>query len=341
MSSYHTLHVAAVVEETADAKSIVFAPPADPAAFAYRPGQFLTLRVPVDGTVARCYSLASTPRSDEAMKVTVKRVRDGRASNWLCEHVKPGDTLEVMSPSGVFTPRQLHGDFLLFAGGSGITPVLSILKTVLREGSGQVVLVYANRDERSVIFAEELADLGRRHSKRLVVYHWLETVQGLPDAEQMAAIARPHTQAEAFICGPEPFMDCVASAMAGLGMPRQRVHVERFISLSSDPGAERTAPVAAASTEPGTALEVALYGETHTVEWQADTNMLDAMLAAKLSAPFSCREGKCSACVCKVVEGEVSMLANHVLDKQDLTDGYVLACQAVPVTPTVRVSFDD
>lgn len=340
-SAYHRLRVDALVDETADAKSIVFAAPQDAAAFAYRPGQFLTLRVPVDGTVVRCYSLASTPRRGEAMKVTVKRVREGRASNWLCEHLKAGDTLEVMPPAGAFTPRKLDGDFLLFAGGSGITPVLSILKAALHEGQGQVVLVYANRDEHSVIFAQELAQLARSHPHRLVVHHWLETIQGRPTVDQIAALARPHTAAEAFICGPEPYMDCVAAALGNLGMPRQRVHVERFVSLSSDPGAEQVVPAVSASQEPGTALEVTLYGETRTVDWRRDVTLLDAMLAAKLDVPFSCREGKCSACVCKVVDGGVTMVENHVLNARDLADRYVLACQAIPDTARVRVSFDE
>lgn len=338
---YHTLRVAAIVDETADAKSIVFEPPADPAAFAYRPGQFLTLRVPVDGTLARCYSLASTPRPGEAMKVTVKKVRDGRASRWLCEHLKAGDALEVLPPAGVFTPRRLDGDFLLFAGGSGITPVLSILKAVLHEGQGRGILVYANRDERSVIFAQELAELARLHPLRLVVHHWLETVQGLPTVAQVAELARSHTGAEAFICGPEPYMDCVASALASLGMPRHRMHMERFVSLSSDPGAQRAAPVASATAEPGTSLEVTLYGETRTVNWRHDVTLLDAMLAAAITAPFSCREGKCGACVCKVLEGEVTMLENHVLDAQDLAERFVLACQAKSGASRVRVDFDD
>jgi 3-ketosteroid 9alpha-monooxygenase subunit B len=341
ISPYHRLRVAALVDETADAKSIIFATPQDAGAFDYRPGQFLTLRVPVDGTVVRCYSLASTPQRGEAMKVTVKRVRDGRASNWLCEHLKAGDDLEVMPPAGVFTPRQLDADFLLFAGGSGITPVLSILKAALHQGQGQVVLVYANRDEHSVIFAQELAELARSHPQRLVVHHWLETIQGRPTVEQIAALARPHRAAEAFVCGPEPYMDCVATALSGLDMPRQRVHVERFVSLSSDPGAERAAPAAFTATGPDTALEVRLDGQTRKVDWQRDVTLLDAMLAAKLDVPFSCREGKCSACVCKVVDGEVTMVENHVLNAQDLADRYVLACQAIPDTARVCVSFDE
>ena len=158
MSRYHALRVRAVVDETHDTKSLVFeVPPALADAFAYQPGQFLTLRLGIDGRhVPRCYSMSSAPGVDDAPRVTVKRVKDGRGSNWVCDHVKAGDTVEVMAPSGMFHPRTLDGDFLLLAGGSGITPVFAILRSVLAKGHGRITLLYANRDEKSVIFKSEL-----------------------------------------------------------------------------------------------------------------------------------------------------------------------------------------
>lgn len=152
------------------------------ARFTYRPGQFLTVRVPSErpGGAARCYSLCSSPVRDEHLKVTVKRTAGGYASHWICDHVTEGDTLEVLRPAGTFTPDSLDGDFLLLAAGSGITPVMSILASALHAGTGAVTLLYANRDEQSVIFRDELAYLAREYGDRLTVLHWLEFVQGLP-----------------------------------------------------------------------------------------------------------------------------------------------------------------
>ncbi|WP_233809888.1 ferredoxin--NADP reductase [Paraburkholderia sp. HP33-1] len=340
-SQFHTLRVSAVIDETDDAKSIVFARPDDAARFDYRPGQFLTLRIPGDGgEVMRCYSLASSPALGEAMKVTVKRVKGGVASNWICDNLRAGDDVQVLPPVGAFTPRQLDGDFLLFAGGSGVTPVMSILKLALHEGTGRVVLVYANRDERSVIFAQELRTLASQYAGRLVVYHWLESVQGLPRVDLLTALARPYASFEAFICGPEPYMDCALAALASLGVTKKRVHVERFVSLASAPQDTPRQPIAQASGEPDSKLEVSLNGATCTVDWARDETLLDAMLGARLAAPHSCREGRCGACVCKVIDGKVSMLGNFLLDDNDLAEGYVLACQAVPDTSVVRISFD-
>ena len=177
------LTVSGVIEETSDARSLVFEIPAElKDKFDYKPGQFLTLRIPSDqtGSVARCYSLASSPFTDDAPKVTVKRTVDGYGSNWLCDKLQVGDTIEVLPPSGVFTPKSLDHDFLLFGAGSGITPVISILKSALTQGSGNVVLIYANRDEKSVIFGAELRELAAQHPGRLTVVHWIETVQGTP-----------------------------------------------------------------------------------------------------------------------------------------------------------------
>jgi 3-ketosteroid 9alpha-monooxygenase subunit B len=190
------LRVAQVIAETTDASSLVFEVPEQAREkFAYRPGQFLTLRIPSDrtGSVARCYSLASSPFTDDRPKVTVKRTSDGYGSNWLCDNIKPGDQLEVLPPSGVFTPKDLDEDLLLCAAGSGITPVMSILKSALARGSGKIVLCYANRDADSVIFASELRELAEKNPQRLVVVHWLEALQGLPTVTALSELLRPYT----------------------------------------------------------------------------------------------------------------------------------------------------
>lgn len=214
------LTVTEVIDESHDARSLVFAVPDEHRDhFGYRPGQFLTLRIPSErtGSVARCYSLASSPHTDDAHKVTVKRTDGGYGSNWLCDNVSVGSTIESLPPSGVFTPASLDDDFLLWAAGSGITPVMSILKSVLSAGSGRVILCYANRDERSVIFAAELRELAARHAGRLTVLHWLESVQGLPTRAQLCGFAQLFSGYESFICGPEPFMAVVRAALTEAG----------------------------------------------------------------------------------------------------------------------------
>ncbi|WP_241386398.1 ferredoxin--NADP reductase [Rhodococcus sp. CH91] len=337
------LTVSAVVEETADTRSIVFAVPDDLRdKFAYRPGQFLTLRIPSErtGSVARCYSLASSPFSDDAPKVTVKRTSDGYGSNWLCDNVAAGQTIEVLPPAGVFTPKSLDHDFLLFGGGSGITPVISILKSALTQGGGKVVLVYANRDEKSVIFAEELRALAEKYPTRLTVVHWLESVQGLPTAEQLAALVAPYESYEAFMCGPGPFMDTVHRALNTVGMPRARVHAEVFNSLSGDPFADQ-APVEVSEEDAADAatVEVELDGEVHTLSWPRKQTLVDIMLAKGIDVPYSCQEGECGSCACTVLEGKVEMEHCDVLDPEDIEAGYILGCQARPVTDHLKIEF--
>ncbi|RKE39854.1 3-ketosteroid 9alpha-monooxygenase subunit B [Paraburkholderia sp. BL23I1N1] len=378
-SRFHRLKVADVITESADARSFVFdLPQTLHDAFSYRPGQFLTLKVPcADAVVQRCYSLSSAPGIDRAPKITVKRVRDGRVSNWMCDSIQPGDELDVMAPAGVFTPRSLDGDLLLFAGGSGITPVLSILKSALVNGRGMLTLIYANRDAQSVIFSEELRQLGQRHAGRLRVIHWLDSVQGIPQQRHLEELARPWSTQECFICGPALFMENALAAMLALGLPRAKVHVERFASLPDLPAAPgvsglpgtrgatdttgatgapeaRTAsaapelpdvPSAADSTDTSSvtnaAIETVLDGNTFTFICESGETLLDAMLRADVPAPNSCRSGLCGACMCRVEAGSVNLNANHVLDAADLTDGWTLACSATPASATLRVVFPD
>ncbi|MEO3784697.1 ferredoxin--NADP reductase [Actinocorallia sp. B10E7] len=339
------VRVVQVVREIRDAHSLVLEPAdGQEDRFSYKPGQFLTIRVPAgDGWAARCYSLCSSPAVDDRLKVTVKRVAGGLGSNWICDHVTEGDVLEVLRPAGTFTPSSLDGDFLLVAAGSGITPVMSILKSALAQGNGKTTLLYANQDEQSVIFAEELRELVAAHPGRLSVVHWLTSVQGLPTAEAFGDLAAPYTDREAFICGPGPFMDLVTRALTGLGMPSARVHVEKFFSLGGDPfaGSEPEAEAEDANgAENAVKVEVDLDGQTSTVTWTGSGHLLDALLRAGLEAPYSCREGSCSACACVVLEGEVSLDANTVLDDQDLADGLILACQARPLSDRLKISYD-
>lgn len=337
------LRVASVVAETSDAVSVSFELPDEVGArFHHRPGQFLTVRVPVPGGgwAARCYSLSSAP-GEERPTITVKRVAEGLASNWICDEVRPGSELEVLPPAGMFVPRDEHQDLLLLAGGSGITPIMSILRTRLAGPGGSAVLVYANRDERSVIFADELRALCAEHPDRLLVVHLLESVQGLPTVEQLARLCAPFAGADtAMLCGPGPFMAAVTEALARAGMARERIVTEKFQSLESDPFAAPEAVRPAPEGEATATVTVELDGERRTLPWPAQTSLLDVLRGDGLDAPFSCREGACSACACKVIGGEVKMLRNEVLEEEDLAEGYVLACQSVPLTAHVEVTYD-
>ena len=328
--------VSTVIMETADACSLVFKE-----SFPYRPGQFLTLRVPSDstGSVARCYSLCTSPDVDDHPAVTVKRTPGGYASNWICDNAKPGTTFEALAPAGIFTPGSVDVDLLLLAAGSGITPIMSIIKSALARGSGALTLIYANRDDRSVIFHDQLRALADRHPTRLTVIHWLESVQGLPTTAHLRALTSPFARTEALICGPKPFVTAARTALADLKVPKSRIHIERFVSLSGNPFEHATVDEPASGDRQST-VEVELDGARHRLSWPAHTKLLDLFLDNGLAAPYSCRAGACSACACRLVSGEVKMLNNEVLEQEDLDDGIILACQSLPVTDLVEISYE-
>jgi 3-ketosteroid 9alpha-monooxygenase subunit B len=343
---YHTLRVAAVLDETPDARSLVFdVPEALRETFHYRPGQFLTLRLPVDGALLpRCYSMSSAPALDAAPRVTIKRVAGGAGSNWICDHVKPGDALDVLAPSGVFTPGSLDGDFLLFAGGSGITPVYSILRSVLALGKGRALLVYANRDEQSVIYGRELDALAAQYPQRFEVVHWLDSERGVPGVEQLGDLARDWRTAQAFICGPGAFMDSAAAALDTLGFAKERVHIERFVSLPAEAAngaGENATPHDTAASHLSVQLEISLGGAVHHIATSGDETLLEAAVRAGLNAPFSCQEGMCASCMCQVLEGSVHLRRNEALDSSDLKRGWTLSCQAVPTSAQVRIKYPE
>jgi 3-ketosteroid 9alpha-monooxygenase subunit B len=340
------LELADVVDETADARSLVFKVPdgADVPAdrLTYSPGQFLTLRVPSErtGSVARCYSLCSSPHTDDPLTVTVKRTDGGYASHWLCDNAHVGMRLHVLAPSGTFTPKTLDTDFLLLAAGSGITPMMAILKSALTGGSGRVTLVYANRDEKSVIFAAALRDLATKYPDRLTIVHWLESVQGLPSAAALSGLVGPYNSREAFICGPGPFMAAAEDALTTAGTAQANIHIEVFKSLESDPFAAVVIQEDDSDEGPATAV-VTLDGETHEVRWPRSAKLLDVLLDKGLDAPFSCREGHCGACAVLMKSGDVDMQVNDVLEQSDLDEGLILACQAHPMSDSVEVTYDE
>ncbi|MCD6640352.1 MAG: ferredoxin--NADP reductase [Nocardioides sp.] len=355
------LDVREVRQETADAVSVVFEVPAEhEETFAFKPGQFLTLGVPSDqtGLVARCYSICVPP--GEPLTVMVKRTVDGYASNWINDKLVVGDSVRVLPPAGIFTPKSLDADLLLWAGGSGITPVLSILRTALAQGTGKVVLFYANRDQDSVIFGDQLRTLAAEHPERLQVVHWLESVQGLPSQEQLRAFAAAYADRTSFCCGPAPFMKLVSDALRSLDFPRDRRHQEKFVSLGGNPfgdveevlAAQATlaeaddadeadeAPAAPAFAGP-VAVEVELDGTHYAFDdWDGKEPLLVFLEGKGVPAPFSCREGECSACACMLLEGDVAMDRNEVLEAEDLADGIRLSCQARPLTEKLRITYN-
>ncbi|WP_374999455.1 2Fe-2S iron-sulfur cluster-binding protein [Aeromicrobium sp. CTD01-1L150] len=353
MSESFELDVLDVVEESADARSVVLDPGAHREHFQHTPGQFLTVAVPSErtGLVARSYSLSSMPGDDGPITITVKRTPEGYASGWICEELKPGDRLRVLPPAGIFTPKDLDADLLLLAGGSGITPNMSIIRTALARGSGRIVLFYANRDECSVIFAGALAELAVEHPDRLQVVHWLESVQGVPTQDQLRAFAAPYTAWDAFVCGPAPFMQAAVAALKELGFPRERRHQEKFVSLGGNPfdlGVEPVPDVPSdadldasdGSVEGAAHVQVDLDGENHEfTDWQPGTTLLEHLENKGIKAPYSCRLGECSACAVRLLEGEVSMRNNDVLEDEDLDEGIRLACQSEAATEKVRVTY--
>ena len=337
MRDFYQVRVAEVVRETDDACSLVLdVPPELETLFGYRPGQFVTVRVPSEqtGSVARCYSLSSSPHAGDRPAITVKRTDGGYASNWIHDNITAGSTVDLLPPAGTFVPKVLDFDFLLFAAGSGITPVMSIVKSVLAGGRGRVVLIYANRDERSVIFAAALRDLVAEAAGRLTVVHWLDSLLGVPSAAAMAALARPYAGHDAYICGPDAWVATVREALGQLGVPARRVHVERFLSLADNPF-----EVVEASGPEATLAVTLEDGAAKRLPWPAGVRMLDVLIDAGLDAPFSCRQGICGACACQLTSGEVEMAHNEVLEQADLDEGYILACQAVPLTPEVSITY--
>ncbi|MFL6729972.1 MAG: 2Fe-2S iron-sulfur cluster-binding protein [Sphingomicrobium sp.] len=352
---FHALKVAEIVPETAEANSIRFdIPPELREAFAFRAGQHLTLRATIDGEeVRRNYSLCTAP-GDEDWMVTVKRIGGGVFSNWVGDHLKPGDTIDVMVPHGSFTtdfdPANAR-DLVGIAGGSGITPVMSLIRTVLRaEPNSRFTLFYGNRDSSSVIFLEALANLRDKYLGRLEIYHFLdaeeqdiELFNGMLDRERLdQAIAALVPDAAAvdgwFICGPGPMMDAAEGALLDRNVARERIHIERF--TADRPAGAAVRELAELQTQAaGVTVSVTLDGRTRKVPFSAG-NILDSARASGLPAPFACKAGVCATCRAKVTSGKVEMAVHYGLTDEEVADSYVLTCQSVPVGDGVAVDYD-
>ena len=337
---FHPLPVARIVQETSDSRSIVFAVPRSlRPLFEYQAGQFLTLEVEYEGAkLRRCYSLASSPVCEDEHKVTVKRVEGGRISNWLNDRLREGDSVSVLPPEGRFVLGRGETPLLLFAGGSGITPVISLAKTALATTKRRVELLYANRDERSVIFASELGVLAARHPDRFAASHRFDDVHGFVDASAVHG-AVTTLDADCYLCGPGPFMTTVERALGEAGVDPERVHVERFVSPADAPKLVAATPPVQATGDVPTEIGVTLEGKRHLVPYAPGKSILRAVLDAGLPAPYSCEEGFCGCCVAKLRAGAVDMAADDALTPEEKARGLVLTCQSTPRTAECAVEY--
>jgi len=352
---FYTLRVAEIVPETDEANSIRFDLPEElQEAFRFKAGQHLSVRADIGGEeVRRNYSLCVAPEEGQ-LKVTVKRIAGGVFSNWVGDNLKAGDTLDVMAPHGSFTvefdPAKAH-HYAAFAGGSGITPVMSLIKTALgTEPESRFTLFYGNRDSNSVIFLEQLAALKDRYLGRFELYHFLSDEEGDVDLfngmldRETCDEALDHLVNDAkaidawFICGPGPMMDAAEAALTDRGVAKDRIHIERF--LAGRPSAALAAQMAQLQEKAaGLTLSVTLDGRTRKVEF-TEANILDSAREAGLPAPFACKAGVCATCRAKVTKGKVEMAARYGLTDEEVAAGYVLTCQSVPVGEGVAVDYD-
>ena len=352
---FHALRIDEIVRETDDANSIRFAVPDDlKPAFAFKAGQHLTLRADIAGEeVRRNYSLCVAPHEGE-LKVTVKRIAGGAFSNWVAEELKAGDTLDVMAPHGSFTtdfdPAQARR-YVGFAGGSGITPIMSLIRTALSvEPGSRFTLLYGNRDASSVIFLDALADLKDRYMGRFELYHFLSDEDGdvalfngmldraTCDAAIESLVDAPSQVDAWFICGPGPMMDAAEAALVERNVAHDRIHIERF--TAGRPSAAVAAQIMALQQEAaGLMLAVTLDGRTRRIAFDG-ANILDSARDAGMPAPFACKAGVCATCRARVVSGKVEMAARYGLSDDEIASGYVLTCQSVPVGEGVAVDYD-
>ena len=356
---FHPLRVRAVQPDTEEAVIVSFEVPEDlRPVFGFTQGQYLTLRKDIDGQdLRRSYSICAGV-DDAELRVGVRKVRGGVFSNWINEHLKPGDTINVMAPQGRFyvpIEPQSRRHHLGIAGGSGITPILSIMKTVLaREPGSRFTLIYGNRSLKSTMFKEELEDLKDRYLTRLVLHHVFsdqhtesEINAGVMDrakiGEFLGTLVPAASVDHAYICGPFQMNDQAEAALLAAGVPEDRIHIERFGIAQQ---AQGQVGAVLHQAQPGDAARAKIVivrdGLQREIAFTRDQpSILDAASAAGMEVPYSCTSGVCGTCRAKVIEGKVRMERNFALDKKEVAEGFVLTCQAHPTTERVVLSFDE
>ncbi len=356
---FHRLRIREVRPETTDSVSVAFDVPAELRdAYRFVQGQFLTLREQINGEeLRRSYSVCvGVPDYDQRgeLRVAIKRVAGGRFSNWANEHLGPGREIDVMTPDGRFftaIDASLRRHYAGFAGGSGITPMLSLIKTILAdEPASEFTLIYGNRTVASIMFIEELEGLKNRFMNRLRLVHVLsdegqeiDLLSGLLDESRCTELLRTLVPAdtidEAFICGPAPMMDAAEAALLRAGVARTRIHIERFGTPAAPPV---TAPPALADDSPRADVMLIVDGKERRLRVPFEgVVILDAGLAAGANLPYACKGGVCCTCRARVLEGEVRMDKNFTLEAHELLRGFVLTCQAHPVSARVVISYDE
>ncbi|MFT6849211.1 MAG: ring-1,2-phenylacetyl-CoA epoxidase subunit PaaE [Sphingobacteriales bacterium] len=356
MAHFHTLTVKDIRNETDDCISIAFDIPENLTKdFEYTHGQYLTLKVKVNGEeVRRSYSICSSPVSGEPLRIAVKQVDNGRASTFLNKTLQQGAKLEVMPPMGNFFTQldsKNKKQYVGIAAGSGITPIMSILKTVLHhEPESTFTLFYGNREELSIIFREELVNIRDKYHGRFKIHHLLSRDEnadkqnrGRLTGEKIKALASEYLDAkidsEFFMCGPEPMIVNVSEGLEEIGVPKAKIHVELFSAPVTS--AEKNTVKASAGTSGACMVTVIMDGEE--IEFPLETSgesILDAALENDVDVPFACKGAVCCTCKAKVIEGTVEMEMNFALSEEEVEEGFILTCQAHPTSPKVVVDYD-
>ncbi|MDN3669147.1 ferredoxin--NADP reductase [Echinicola jeungdonensis] len=346
-----SLKIKKVIKVTQDAVSLHFKQPFFKK-IKYTPGQFLTLLVDIDGEIVRrCYSLNSAPGVDDYISVTVKRIKDGRVSNFLFNNIKEGDKIKVLTPMGNFTTKpdkNKKRHLVLFGAGSGITPLISIMKSILnKEPQSVVSLIYGNRDLESIIFDKELAEYKANFNGRLNLIHILDDPRGVEECykgrverSQVKGLLEglpsfPEDETEYYICGPSGMMVEAEEGLKACGIPEERIFMEKF--TSPPPSAEETK--AAGPLLENREVSIIHNGKTYEVPVKAGTTILDAALDEKINLPYVCMDGICGTCKATCTSGEVFMRKGHVLSQKELDNNVVLTCLCKPLTNNVVLDF--
>ncbi|KUI38986.1 ferredoxin [Mycobacterium sp. IS-1496] len=329
------LRIKRVVRETSDSVSLVLDVPADCShRFRYRAGQFLTLRVKVAGDDhRRCYSMSSSPHNGEELRITVKRDPGGLVSNYLNDTAAAGVEIHALPPEGRFVLSESDRDIVAFAGGSGITPIFSLIGSALVGTDRHITLFYANRSRDSVIFGESLDALAEAHPDRLAVTQHFDEESGVVQAAAIEALIGTGRDADYYICGPAPFMDTVEGTLLNGGVSRDRLHLERFqvAAVPSD---------AVNATEQTEEVVIELDRKTVKAPYRAGNTLLQTARVAGLRAPSSCETGSCGTCMARIESGSARMLNNDALDDDEVAEGWVLTCQSLPTSRTVHVVYE-
>ncbi|MGY0499592.1 2Fe-2S iron-sulfur cluster-binding protein [Nocardia sp. FBN12] len=335
LSSFLRATVTRVVTESADARTFVLDPHDGP--LDYRAGQFCTFRVTVGGTVRlRSYSMSSAPETDGEIMTTVKRVPGGAVSNWMLDTLTAGDEVELSRAAGRFCLRDTDVPLLGFSGGSGITPILSLTKAALAGTTRRVRLLCADRDPASVLFDDAFSDLLARHPDRLEVVRHLDSERGFLDRAAVTAFVGADAHGDHYICGPEAFMDLVEQSLPGPGL----VFSERFGTPVDPAAASKSANAVEPGADSGGTVTVILNGKKKSVPRKAGETLLESARRGGLAPPFSCEQGNCATCMAKMSSGHATMRNNNALTDDEVADGYVLTCQAVPDSDGAVVEYE-